>query len=211
MSILLASDDQNPEFVNPKNPDDALHVEFFDYAALDDWETQKMGTKIYKKECPFVRMQIPGNNLNIIERPADGRDVNRFPRQWMYYQMQTGKIADGSSVPGWQIDEWNGIELETKRKLKFLRFATVEQLAGATDSQIQAIGMGADGLRIQARKALRERNRRDVDSAVAERDVKIKEQGEQITAMQAQMAEMMELMRQPQRGKPGRKPKEVAA
>lgn len=203
---MLASDDNNPEFSNPKDPDSLLHVEFYDYKALDDWETREKGTKIYRKECPFIRIQVPGNNLNIIERPADGRDVLRFPKQWLYYQMQTGKIADGADVPGWKIDEWDELDHATKHKLKFLRFVTVEQLAGATDAQIQGIGMGADGIRVRARQALQARNRKDVDSAVAERDATIKAQGEQLAAMQKQMAEMMALMQAPK--KPGRKPKE---
>jgi len=193
MSIMLASDDNNPAFMNPINPDDLMQVEFFDYAAEDTWKTQEKndGTIYRKAECPFVRINKPGDVLNIIERPADGRDIKRFPRQWMYYQMQTGQIADGMNVPGFQIESWDELDHATKHKLRFLRFVTVEQLAGATDSQLQAIGMGADGLRIRARKALQARNRVEIDSAVAERDAKIAAQGEQIAELSGKLEQVL--------------------
>lgn len=196
---MLASDLNNPNFVNPTNPDDALQVEFYDFAAPDDWGTREnyekgIPEKKFRKECPFVRISIPGNNLNVVERAADGRDINRFPKQWLFYQMQTGKIADGQNVPGWQIDEWAELDHTTKHKLKFLRFVTVEQLAGATDSQIQQIGMGAEGLRIRAREALKLRQRSEIDAAVKERDTRLVESESKMAAMQTQMTEMMELM-----------------
>lgn len=220
---MLASDLNNPQFANPTNPDDALQVEFYDFAAPDDWGTREnyekgIPEKKFRKECPFIRISIPGNNLNVVERAADGRDILRFPKHWLFYQMQTGKIADGQSVPGWQIDEWGDLDASTKHKLKFLRFVTVEQLAGATDSQIQQIGMGAEGLRVRARDALKLRQRSEIDAAVKERDARLVESETQMTEMKVQMAEMMALLQaqnarlaeQPAdrpRGKPGRKPK----
>lgn len=194
---MLASDDHNPEFVGAKNPDDALAVEFYDFQAVDEWATREQyertgdKTPVLKKECPFVRISIPGNNLNIVERPADGRDVNRFPRQWLYYQMSTGKIANAGNVPGMQIDAWEDVSPEIRRQLKFLRFVTVEQLAGATDAQIQGIGMGAERFREQAKQAIAQRNRMQVSKEVQERDQKIEEQAQQLKALQAQMDAFM--------------------
>lgn len=170
---MLASDLNNPEFAGARNPDDILHVEFYDHAALDTWETNKTGVKTYLKECPYVRISVPGNQLSVTEVPADNTHVQRFPKQWLQYQMRTGKIANPENVPGWQIDEWDEVTEEQIRSLKFLRFYTVEQIAGANDVQIQGIGMGGQGLRERAKKALAERNSHLVRKEVAQRDEKI--------------------------------------
>ena len=76
---MLASDLNNPEFSNPMNPDTVVHAEFYDHAALDTWATQEKGIKVYKPECPFIRISIPGNDKSIVERPADGSDGSREP------------------------------------------------------------------------------------------------------------------------------------
>jgi hypothetical protein len=205
---MLASDLNNTEFVGAKNPDDILHIEFYDYAALDTWKTQQTGIKSYKDSCPFIRIAIPGNPNLTVERPADGKDTKRWPRQWLFFQMQTGKIANAENVPGWQIDQWDELGEEQVRQLKFLRFYTVEQIAGANDAQIQGIGMGGQGLREKAKRALHERNSVAVNAEVQARDTLIAE-------MRAQMAEMMEMIKQrpteaAEPAKRGRKPREAA-
>lgn len=193
--MQLASDLSNPAFSGATNPDSALDVEFYNFAALDSWETEKTGIKTYVKECPFIRISIPGNDKTVIERPAHKRDTERFPRQWMVFQMQTGMIANAENIPGWQLDDWDEMDKELVRNLKFLRFYTVEQLAGANDAQIQGIGMGGLGLREKARKALAERNAALVQNAVGERDKEIED-------LKAQMAQLMEMVNAPKRGRP---------
>lgn len=204
---MLASDLNNKDFSNPSNPDDLLQVEFYDHAALDTWKTQKTGIKTYAKECPFIRIAIPGNDKTRIERPADGRDVKRFPRQWMHYQMMTGKIANAENVPGWQLEDWSDLGEEQVRNLKFLRFYTVEQLAGANDVQIQGIGMGGLALRERAKKALAEKNAKVVNDAVAERD-------KEISALKEQMQQLMAMVQgkeeAPRRGRPPNDEKKAA-
>jgi hypothetical protein len=193
--MQLASDLNNPAFSGATNPDSALAVEFYNHAALDTWATEQTGIKTYLKECPFVRIAIPGNDKTVIERPAHKRDTERFPRQWLVFQMQTGMIANAENIPGWQLEEWPDLTEDQVRQLKFLRFYTVEQIAGANDTQIQGIGMGGLGLREKARKALAERNTAMVQNAVSERDSEIAE-------LKAQMAQLMEMVAEKKRGRP---------
>ncbi len=192
---MLASDLNNPEFSGASNPDSMLAVEFYNHAALDEWTTTQTGIKTYLNECPFIRIAIPGNGNTLIERPASSRDSLRFPRQWLQFQMQTGMIANAENIPGWQLEEWPDLTEDQVRQLKFLRFYTVEQIAGANDTQIQGIGMGGLGLREKARKALAERNTAMVQNAVSERDSEIAE-------LKAQMAQLMEMVAEKKRGRP---------
>jgi hypothetical protein len=203
---MLASDLDNPGFTGAQNPDALLSVEFYDYAALDTWKTQETGIKSYKDSCPYIRIAIPGNPNLTIERPADGKDIKKHPRQWLFFQMQTGKIANAENVPGWQLEQWDELGAEQIRQLKFLRFYTVEQIAGANDAQIQGIGMGGQGLRERAKVALAARNGAAVSSEVKARD-------EKIAALEARMEKMMALLEakdgvEPAPAKRGRKPKQ---
>lgn len=192
---MLASDDNNPDFVNPKDPDSMLHVEFYDFEAPDKW-LREVGDaqgvrhpKAVKPACPYVRISIPGNKDLTIETPAAPEHLKRFPRQWLHYQMQTGKIANAENVPGWQIDDWDELNAEQIRQLKFIRFFTVEQIAGASDAQIQGIGMGGAGLRTRAQDALKAKNGKVVSEAIAERDAKI-------NGLEEKLSKLMDLVTQ---------------
>jgi len=207
---MLASDLDNPEFLGPKNPDEVLHVEFYDHAALDTWKTNDTGIKSYKESCPYVRISIPGNPHSMIERAADGRDTLRFPRQWLHFQMQTGKIANAENVPGWQIDQWPELDGEQVRNLKHLRFYTVEQIAGANDAQIQGIGMGGNGLREKAKRAIAERNGAMVNQEVKARDEKIAALEDQMQRLMAMLEAKPEAPDAIEPVRRGRKPKEAA-
>lgn len=202
---MLASDLNNTEFAGARNPNDLLSVEFYNHAALDAWKTRETGIKSYKEECPFVRIAVPGNPNLTIERPADNRDTVAYPRQWLVFQMQTGMIANAENVPGWQIDEWSEIGAEQARQLKFLRFYTVEQIAGANDAQIQGVGMGGQGLREKAKRALAERNGAAVNEEVKQRDEKIAELEEKLNRVLAMVGNT------PEPAKRGRKPKVAEA
>ncbi len=200
---MLASDLDNPGFTGAQNPDDLLSVQFYDHEALDTWKTNETGIKSFKASCPYIRIAIPGNPNLTIERPADGKDVKKHPKQWLFFQMQTGKIANAENVPGWQLEQWDELGAEQIRQLKFLRFYTVEQIAGANDAQIQGIGMGGQGLRERAKRALAERNGSKVNEEVKARDAEIEK-------LKAQMQEMMALLKERPAAEPakrGRKPK----
>jgi hypothetical protein len=122
--------------------------------------------------------------------------------------METGMIANAENVPGWQIDEWDELEADQVRNLKFLRFYTVEQIAGASDTQIQGIGMGGLGLRENARKALAERNSALVNNAVAERDKRIADLEEKLNKVLAMVETKSEDA--PRRGRPPNEDKKAA-
>ena len=188
----LASDLDSPDFAGAKDPDSMLSVKFYDYAAIDRWKTDETGIKTFKAACPFIQIAIPGNDKLTVERPADARDIHRFPKQWLYFQMETGKIANAENVPGWQIDEWEGLDKDQVRQLKHLRFYTVEQIAGANDAQVQGIGMGGPGLRTRAQQALEARNSSKTNTEIAKRDALIESQGKEIAEMKGMLQQLLE-------------------
>lgn len=171
------------------NADEQLQVEF--YIAKDvepKWDGK-----------PFVRINIPGDKTTIIEQPMTEEHKKRFPRQYLYFQMkQTEQDAPaiGTALDVW-LQEGNGdITRGHVEELRILKFQTVEQIANASDAQLQRIGMGGPGLREKAKTFLTRRNRSETES-------QLEETKRQLAELQAQMAALMVR-------KPGRPKKEPA-
>lgn len=171
------------------NADEQLQVEF--YIAKDvepKWDGK-----------PFVRINIPGDKTTIIEQPMTEEHKKRFPRQYLYFQMKQSEQdapAIGTALEVW-LSEGNGdITRAHVEELRILKFQTVEQIANASDAQLQRIGMGGPGLREKAKTFLTRRNRSETES-------QLEETKRQLAELQAQMAALMVR-------KPGRPKKEPA-
>ena len=213
---MLASDLNNPEFVNAQNPDSLLHVEFYMHEPIDKWaseqETQKLGRKkiVKKPPVPYVRIMRPGDQTSILQVAVREEHKQRFSKQWLYFQMQEGLLDDGHNIPGWKIEEWDYLkdQSELLRDLKHARFYTVEQLAGMSDHQIQQLGIAGPGLAQEAKKALRQHTEGLIKEVEQQKEAEIQELKAQNEAMQKQMQAILEkLDSQPK--KPGRKSKVV--
>jgi hypothetical protein len=154
------------------NADNGLHVEFYHFTEKDI-------------EKQFVRIQNPGDKLNIIERPVEEEDKRRFPRQWLYFQMKNGEgQVLGTPLANWHKefpDELNKGQLE---ELQILKFQSVEQLATASDSQLQKVGMGSTGLREKARLYLTNKNK-------SESTKELEKTRAELDELKAQMAELL--------------------
>ena len=170
------------------NGDSQLQVEFF-ITEAKGWEGK-----------PFVRINIPGDKNTIIEQPVREDHKQRFPRQWLYFQMKNSEGESpviGTSLEQWAREDKETINMAHVEELRILKFQTVEQVALASDSQLQRIGMGGPGLREKAKNYLTRKNR----SETAE---ELDNTKKQLAELQAQMAEL--LAAKPRKGRP---PKEL--
>lgn len=130
------------------NADTQLHVEFYEFKQEGPY-----------KGTPFVRIVTPGDKTNIIDQPARDDHKRRFQRQWLFFQ---AKNAEGSII-GTPLLQWHQERPEELTEgqlaeLSILKFQSVEQVATASDTQIQRVGMGAAGLRERARSYLSSKN-----------------------------------------------------
>jgi len=172
------------------NADAQLHVEFY---------TKDSGVNEGKT---YVRIMAPGDKTNIIDQPCRDDHKERFPRQWLYYQMQQGESAAeqiGTPLSHWHKDAPEEINRDQIAELAILKFVTVEQLALASDGQLQRVGMGGVGLRERARQYLNRKNRSDASA-------ELEDTKKQLAELQSQMAQL--LGDAPKRR--GRPPKEIA-
>lgn len=170
---MLASDVNNPEYVGSKNPDDALFVEFYMHEPEDWNKSMELGKKVRGQPIPYVRIQAPGDKTTIIETPVREDHKQRWPQKWLYFQMKEGLIGGDQQLPGWSIDDWDYLDAEQKRELKYQRYSIVEQLAGASDSQVQRLGMGGVALREAAKRALREKMGAEAREMMEQKDREI--------------------------------------
>jgi hypothetical protein len=81
--------------------------------------------------------------------------------------------------------------------LKYLRFNVVEQIAGASDEQVQRLGMGGMALREEARRAMRDRMGAEVKSALQAKDAELTDLRSQMAKMQEQMQQLLEAATKP--------------
>ena len=196
---MLASDLNNREFVNPTNPDELLHVEFYMHAPLDPNKSAAARKQVFAESVPFVRIMRPGDNTSIIETPVRDDHKARWPQRWLAFQMREGMIEGAIDVPGWKIEEWPVINEGQVHELKYLRFSTVEQIAGASDLALQNVGL-VGGM---AAFALREKAKAYLNAAagmaepqknaqeLAELRAQSKAQADTIAAMSAQLNDML--------------------
>lgn len=168
------TDVSNQNFVGAGDPNKMLFVQFYWHEPEDMNKSMELGKLVRGPKMPYIRIQKPGDKTSIVETPVRDDHKARFPEEWLRWQMQEGLI-DGTAgdIPGWKIEEWNQVNPDQVRELKYLRFYVVEQIAGATDDQVQRMGMGGLGLREQARQALRARMGAEVKEELQKKDAEI--------------------------------------
>lgn len=202
---MLASDLANPQFVGASNPDQALYVTFYVKPVQSPFKTQQEGRPIFE-DVTYIRINTPGNQLNVIERPMYDSDPVRFPLQWAQYQQAHGD----AKVSGTPLSAWPLLTQSQAEELKALKFYTVEMIANASDQQVTGMGMlaGMDPYQFRARaKAfLNAANNTAEPQKLAGEIEQMKREREQERAELAELrAQLAELTKK--RG-PGRPPKE---
>jgi hypothetical protein len=122
------------------NADARLQVRFYKRPVQQEAETLASGRPIYK-EFDFVHICVAGDTLTEIDTYVLQSHKTRFPIQWANYQNRIGK--DDQEVIGTPVAEWPLVSKSQAEELRAMRFYTVESIAGASDQQLQRMGMAA--------------------------------------------------------------------
>ncbi len=186
---MLASDLMNPAFVGARNPDELMSVEFY-WGTVKDFRgrpvLEKDGTA---RKVPYVAISIPGNETATHRTPVREEHKRRFPKQWQFWQMQEAEGAAGE-ITGWRLEDWDELNDEQRRDLKYQRFQVVEQLANASDHQVQRLAVDGMSLRLRARKALAQRADDERARERGERDREITLLRDQLAQVQAALNQL---------------------
>ena len=160
------------------NADSHLHVEFYVY------------DKEPYKEQPFVRIIVPGDKTSIVDQPVREDHKQRFARQWLHFQMQNNNAeVIGVPLAQWVKDDPENFNDMQMAELQIFKFQTVEQVATASDGQLQRIGMGAVGLREHARRYLSVKNQSSSQTEIEQMKKEHAEMKEQMAALLAQLSD----------------------
>ena len=173
----------------------ALAVRFYSKELQNDFLTNKEGRPI-SYMADFVRIEIPGNQLSIIDTFVNNSHKAQFPTQWALY---LNEKADGNhnpdNVQGTLLRDWPILNAAQATELKHFKFYTVEQVANASDQQLMSIGMTAGmsplALRDKAKAFLE--NAKDSSFAQKQAD-ELKLRDQQIADLTAQMERMAKLI-----------------
>jgi len=128
-----------------QRPNTQLWVTFYPGKIPNEFRSGQTGKPEFDL-VDFVRIAVPGDPTNVIERPKRDSDEYEWPGQWNAYKRATTYRPEN----GTPVEDWPRLDVATVAKLKALEFHTVEQIAGASDAQIQKIGMGCYELRTKA-------------------------------------------------------------
>jgi len=127
------------------NPQDNLFVTFYTDAIELKAQSEKEGRPIYK-DVPFIRIIVPGDMNNVIERVADDNDKARFRQAWEKYERSESQAAEGTP-----LDQWPQITRSLLKECKYFEIHTVEALSALSDSHVTRMGMGYQELRNKAK------------------------------------------------------------
>jgi hypothetical protein len=117
-------------------PGDAqMHVIFYKRAVHNARLSGQEGRPIYE-DVDFVKIQNPGERLNIVEREVNALDKRRWPQHWNAYSAGKDQVAIGT--PMGLLFPRHPAQIAM---LQALGIMTVEQLANASATAIDAIGM----------------------------------------------------------------------
>lgn len=160
------------------NGDDILWVKFFDKPVQNGFRSKAEGRPCFDS-VTYVSIIVPGDPNNKIETKATEDHKQRFPKQWANFKNNLTEKVDGTP-----IEQWPVLTSAQAEEFKYLGVRTIEQLAGASDAQMQKM-MGGPSFRERAKAFLKVAK----DSAEAQRlaDANAELQA-QIDSLKAQIA-----------------------
>jgi hypothetical protein len=124
--------------------DDRVYAQFYLHAKKDEKASLEQGRPVFK-EVPYIKIMVPGDKDNIVQRPVRDQDKQRFPRQWQAFQNN-----EDEPMVGTPLTEWAFVNRSQVEELKYFGIRTIEDLANAPDSQIQKF-MGINALKEKAK------------------------------------------------------------
>jgi hypothetical protein len=165
--------------------DDKLIVGFYRRSELNKFKSKEQGKAVHEGR-DFVKIQHPGETLNIVDRPVQDSDKQRWPRQWAAYAAGKRDVPDG--VP---IDLLFPSKPEVAATMRGYNIHTVEQLSNLSGSAIDTVGMGAQDWVNAAKRYMDQANRgvnyHQFEKAMADKDAELRQMKRQIADLSAML------------------------
>jgi hypothetical protein len=175
--------------------DDRLGVMFYMQVVDDPERTLAEGRKCFR-EIEFVRIMVPGDRHNTVERPVQVTgilptdDRMRFSRQYERFKANLEqKVHEGTP-----LTLWPQMPAALARELEFINVFTVEQLADVADTYVPKIPMGSQWKQKAAAFVAALKDQSQVNKMISEleeRDNKIAVLEQAVADQATQLKELM--------------------
>lgn len=171
--------------------DNNLIVLFYNKSVLNQARSKQEGKRIFESR-EFVKIQTPGETLNILDRPVQDSDKQRWPAQWDRFIRGNTQIPDGIPISLLFPDKPNISDMLMSNSIH-----TVEQLANLSGHAIQSIGMGCQEWVNKAAKYMEQANKgvdyHRFNKALDEKDQQIATLTRQVEEMSRKINSVMRL------------------
>jgi hypothetical protein len=132
--------------------DKKLNVLFYTRSVHNPAKSQASGAPVYENKV-FVRIQQPGEMLNVVDKPAKDEDTKRWPQHWQSYLHNRTQIPEGTP-----IDLLFPNDPARSDALKSRGVYTIQQLANLSQTAMDNVGMGAQEYVNRAKKYIESAN-----------------------------------------------------
>lgn len=119
----------NPDDFKNGAGDDKLFVVFHQDILKDEARSEEEGRPIFK-DVEFIRIFIPGDKSNVIDRPVRPGDKTRFPKQYAAFRDGADEEAQLTGTP---LKDWPMVGRSQVAEMAYFGIRTVEQLADVRD------------------------------------------------------------------------------
>jgi len=161
--------------------DGSLFVQFYTGAIQDKEASLKEGRPIFKDE-EFIRIMVPGDKENVVERVVRDNDRQRFHARYQAWKKNAEEEFQGTP-----LDKWNFISHAQVEELRYFGIRTVEQLAGVSDGNAQNF-VGINRLRQKAQEYLAATKD---DAPIAQLQVEIEKRDSRISEQDETIANLL--------------------
>lgn len=128
--------------------DSSQVVIFYTKSVFNAAKSRQTGSRQYENET-WVKMHPPGERLNIIDRPVQEIDKQKYPMQWNMFLQNRTQIPEGTP-----IDLLFPNNPAVADNLRAFGVHTVQQCAKLSAHAMQTIGMGAQEWQNMAKQYL---------------------------------------------------------
>jgi hypothetical protein len=160
-------------------------VGFYKRSVLNKFKSNEQGKPVHEGR-DFIKIQHPGESLNIVDREVTEQDKQRWPQKWSQYIQNIAQIPDG--VP---LNLLYPSKPEIVETLRGYNIQTIQQLEKLSGHAIATIGMGCQEW-VNAAAAYMKQADKGVDHHKFNAAMNAKDQ--QIKTLQRQIEELTQLV-----------------
>lgn len=163
-------------------------VRFYKRRVLNQFKSEQAGAPQFDYK-DFVEIIQAGDKSTTVDKEVVPDDTRVYAHQWQQYKAEQEQTPEG--LPLVHLFPGNPEIVDT---LKGYKFVTVEQLAAASDTAMQAVPMGGFEYREKARKYLEFSKDASkflqIGKALEDKDSRIKQLEESVSVMLAKLQEL---------------------